>query len=53
MSLPICPMVQLLYRFFVGNENIEQTSKTEAKCKINYYLIKMGRSTGVCNPDFY
>ena len=38
MSLSICPMVQLLYRFFVGNENIEQTSKSEASFKINYYF---------------
>jgi hypothetical protein len=40
MSLSICPMVQLLYRFYVGNENIKQMSKTEASCKINYYFSK-------------
>jgi len=39
MSLPICPMVQLLYIVVtVGNENLEQRSKTEASCKINYYF---------------
>jgi hypothetical protein len=40
MSLSIFQMVQLLvlYRFYVGNENIEQMSKTEASCKINYYF---------------
>jgi len=38
MSLPICPMVELLCRLYVGNENLEQRSKTEASCKINYYF---------------
>jgi hypothetical protein len=31
-------MVQLLYRFYVGSENIAQTSRTEASCKINNYI---------------
>jgi hypothetical protein len=36
MSLPICPMIQ--HRFYVGNENIAQTSKAEGGCKIDYYF---------------